>query len=303
MVTPRWINAAMMVMAQGMWVRSERTQMNQVRVWCFLLLAGVTALSAQPMARLTIAATPDGKGVMAKVHNDSAVPITAFLVSGLSGWHTEDAVTDTQFPYKEIPPGRDGGAGSPGSPDEAHIQLRAALFADGSSFGDPDWADCLINGRRDALREVDAATADLTAGTGLPLQQLIAALTAAQSREQVPAKAAVLANGQEAARLSPDGSPDLFRETSPAQKKANSLRVQADIWSNHIVYCYGYLISALKKLPPDASPADVAARVSTLAQSLNDEREAFVHLSGPDISYPTTEPGADSISGYIILVV
>jgi hypothetical protein len=102
------------------------------------------------------------------VHNHSSQPITAyvyevsFFSSGrkVTGEHFRDSVM-FKMEKAVMPDGEQASyEGGPGITD-VQLGLRAAVFADGTTFGDPVWVERILRRRQYALEEIDRGLAAL----------------------------------------------------------------------------------------------------------------------------------------------
>ncbi len=179
-----------------------------IRMVFVILLTGVFLKGEDNRIQTAVNPRSDGH-VDVTISNRYNVPITAYvvvanhtpLVSGVRR-HTSVRYMDSVFSSLYAPPigPKDSQtltfAGPHPGPDkqQTDVEVKAAIFADGSTFGDPEWVDRLIRGRKSLYRNLTVALDTLQAarGTGASyaeLKQTIqgieqTALNATQDREE-----------------------------------------------------------------------------------------------------------------------
>lgn len=149
-----------------------------------LLLFGVTVHSAlaqssqDPRIKITTETAPDGH-VLFKVENLSAQPITAMVLQVIHSYPTNPGHSGQSLRYFDSLINSDterdllryqthtftlpkiSGPNVVGVRSDA--ALRAAIFADGSSYGDPQWVSRLMLGRKAASQSLEEAVKILQA--------------------------------------------------------------------------------------------------------------------------------------------
>jgi hypothetical protein len=116
-----------------------------------LCLAAQQALAGSPSYHQSISVGQDGKPSL-QLTNDSDVPITAFVMVefpslGMEGRTYSDVYTSPQEdhvipPKASITRGLSSFAGS--DPRKVRAEVRAVIFKDGSSSGDPVWVNAIL---------------------------------------------------------------------------------------------------------------------------------------------------------------
>jgi len=189
---------------------------NIILLWCF----GTLALAAGDTVTVSISAPAKGP-LEVIVRNHGVGPVTAYAYTLKWAGGSRDEFEDSSMALDRRPvfPNaaevrRPAGAGA-----NATVVLRAALFADGSSFGDPAWVARMAARRRYALEAVKASHDKLAAG--------VAAKTSRQA----------LAASFASAAKSPAGKADAD---------------QQQVWKQH----YERLADRLRKTTPDAALRD-----------------------------------------------
>ncbi len=169
---------------------------KQALVVAFLAFAVVVAAPAfaqtepsDPRFSVKIESRPSG-GFQYSITNLSDIPITAIAVavaqtsdhSRTSGVLTFDSVLQSGGSHGAILPQKTysfpiGSAASTTkpAPPSVEVQLRAIVFADGSSYGDPEWVDAVTQSRQFAWDDANAVLGYVqTAKAGtVPMDQLI----------------------------------------------------------------------------------------------------------------------------------
>ena len=153
---------------------------NKMLLWflvMFVVFCG-SVLNAQSSATVGYSIVPESNGrVRLIVKNQYSKPVTALLAVGkrqmINGSGADsslrffDCVINNH--YQEVAPGAAYTFtffGPRPAPDQVHaeVQLKAALFADGSAWGDPQWVAKLQHRREVNLAYLHAALALLNAG-------------------------------------------------------------------------------------------------------------------------------------------
>ncbi|HEY4901983.1 MAG TPA: hypothetical protein VIH89_00785 [Candidatus Sulfotelmatobacter sp.] len=154
-----------------------------------LCLAAQHALAGSPTYHQSVTVGKDGKPSLL-LTNDSEIPITAFVLVefpslGMEGRTYFDVYTSVRDHV--IPPGASitrGLSFFPGSdPNKVRAEVRAVIFKDGSSAGDPVWINAVL-ARRFRLHDRFLALHDLLServGTGISREEILDLLRTAQA--------------------------------------------------------------------------------------------------------------------------
>jgi hypothetical protein len=150
--------------------------MNRVKIFgtivgISLILYLVSIAMAQSLKEPVAAITtvlPDGR-TQITIHNGSNVLLTAFAIDATQittrgrerhSWLPDSTLAKGVTP---IPPGGDFSIVVARASEHPTVKFRAALFQDGSSFGESVWIQRLKNSRRYSTAAVAAALADMRA--------------------------------------------------------------------------------------------------------------------------------------------
>lgn len=158
------------------------------------------------------------------------------------------------------------------------VRLRAAIFEDGTTFGDPEWVQILLRRRRSFLQGLNAGLADLhkASASNMTRDAVLQELTV--SRDAVVASISYVPEGLE--------SPPPVAGTKAAAQHTLIALANMDCKERaRIVY-----FSLIRNItnPPTHSDGHVMTlgeTVTWLAQNLNKQRDTVLH-SLPAISAP-----------------
>ena len=178
-------------------------------VGCSLALV---ALAHGQAPTATIVQTGVPPKVSYAIHNDSSVPITACIVmpeSGRAGAGSE-TVDGFMSARGAVPPG--------GQADVSFGKIVTALFADGSVWGDVEWAKLFKLRRQYQFAALGDAISDLEAGVRSHDPDLAGRMDAVRKRRK-----------SVAAELVGSRTADLFAESTAGGKAAN-IQALANEW-------------------------------------------------------------------------
>jgi len=183
-----------------------------------------------------VSMTPDAKGfVVLKVHNLASSPLTGYVYTTIfdapssdgtsrriTGVGFQDAATQPRV--KPIPPG--GSDEYTVRNPKPHVTFQAAVFADGTSFGDAAWVHRILHRRAFAAKNIEAATSIVQRAVldGSSENEVIQELRAAEARAdgeaedpcELPVGRGAYAQGLTSLAHPPkhgDGSPFVTQET------------------------------------------------------------------------------------------
>jgi hypothetical protein len=224
----------------------------------FSLALAALAYGQAPTAMIVQTGIPPK--VIYAIHNDSSVAITAYIVmskSGVNGAGSEivDGFTSAN------------GAVAPGGQTTVYGgKIVTALFADGSVWGDAEWAKLFKLRRQYQFEVLGDAIADLEAGVRLHDPDLAATLTAARKKRK-----------RQAAELVGARTEDLFEE-STAEGKAANIQTLANEWRvTAIDMAYGDIVHSLESRPPEkGGNVPEAERVQRLLDKFHHTRDQLI---------------------------
>lgn len=232
-----------------------------------LILGTVGPLYGQ--VEFTTSATNDGRTVIS-YKNSSTAGLTAFVAGWLVGQpdssHSAPSLTCRDVFIEDnlqtISPGAShslyvGGKGLTVS----QAQILAAVFEDGSSFGDPAWVRLIQMRRGYYLGALDAGLSDLkaAAGIGVSREVFIQQLTSSQEAQ---IEATKTAPAEDASIMK------LFNEPTVSVKDANLQVVAKDNWRSCIRAVYVPLIRTVSK----SNEGTTSATIATLTNKLTSKR-------------------------------
>jgi hypothetical protein len=238
-----------------------------------LVLASIESVSGQ--LTVSVGSTTDG-GTALFYKNDSTVSLSAFV----AGWtnirvgsshrsaalvfrdaYIEDSVVSLSPGQQRSLP-----VGGPGL-TVSQAQILAAVFEDGSTFGDPAWVRILQMRRGYYLTALNAGIADLGTGASENLTpQLLAQLLTSSQSSQISA-INTLGGGV-------TDMQQLFSEPTQALKDANLRVVAANNWRGCIRIVYTPLLKNISKPPklPDGSQLPLSTLISDFTSHMSDKR-------------------------------
>lgn len=248
----------------------------------FLSLTGLTSLVAQTES-VTSSLVPVGDGSARFIlRNNSAVAVTAYVVtwtyniseaSGKSHRRASRVLRDfvTRNTQPAIAPNGEvsipvglAGASNP------VVKLQAGIFADGATFGDPQWVALLRQHRADYVQATDTALQELkdAIAQNIPTDRLVLQLQASLQQQRAQALEAMRADIQAA------GNTDqLYDESTQAIKDANLKMIADEEKRACIQQVYRLVITNLTKLPKSSDGTQLTATnamdqlVTTLTQN------------------------------------
>jgi hypothetical protein len=224
----------------------------------FTLALAALAYGQVPTAMIVQSGVPPK--IKYAIRNDSSVAITAFIVmakSGMTGggYGIEDGFASAK------------GAVAPGSQEDVSFgKIVTALFADGSIWGDAEWAKLFKLRHQYQFEALGDAIADLEAAVRLHDPDLAKTLNTVRKKRK----------GQ-AAELVGSRTADLFEE-STAEAKAANIQVLASEWRvTSIDMVYRDIIDTLEIRPPEKG-GDVpeTERVQRLIDKFHHTRDQLV---------------------------
>ena len=193
------------------------------------------------------------------IHNDSSVTITAYIVASMSangGYGIADGFTSAN------------GAVAPGKQmDVSFGRIIAALFADGSIWGDKEWAKLFKLRRQYQFEVLGDAIADLEAAVRLHDPDLAKTLNAVRKKRKSLAT-------DLAAR---SGTQDLFEEKTAQQKAANIQQLANEWRVTATDMAYGDIVHSLELRPPEkGGNVPEAERVERLVDKFRHTRDQLI---------------------------
>ena len=167
------------------WIRKSSHRFLSLLALC---LAAQQAPAGSPSYHQSVSVGQDGEPSL-QLTNDSDVPITAFLIVhfpslGMEGRDYYDVYIGSRD--QVIPPGGSIARSLSffkGSESNVHAEVRAVIFKDGSSSGDPVWVNAILARRLrfyDRLLSVNDLLSPLV-GTGASREEVLRILRAAEA--------------------------------------------------------------------------------------------------------------------------
>jgi hypothetical protein len=233
-----------------------------------IIVLGSGAAQAQLLTMTTSAvpAPPGPPALVNTVHNYAPSPVTAWIVGvkfkkpGLlaGGYTFSDSLTSH---VREISPGG-GSRVSPshsGDPNDFDFRLVAAVFADGSTFGDPQWARALILRRKKAYQIFEGLLSDLSA-----IRDMSSAAEMRQyldtTRQRHLSEATTNRNASNATanlRTTDGSSRDIFEEKTSELKVANARTAADNEGVNLVSSYYNQVLAVIDDSRPSLPSLDI----------------------------------------------
>jgi hypothetical protein len=198
------------------------------------------------------------------IHNDSSVTITAWIVMSKS------ARTGARYEISEGFASAKGGVAPGAQADVEFGKIVTALFADGSIWGDTEWAKLFQLRRQYQFEVLGDAIADLEAAARVPGPDLAVRMDAVRKRRK--RVATDLAN-----LAAQGGTQDLFEEKTTEQKAAHVQQLAIEWRVLATDMAYGDIVHSLEARPPEkGGNVPEAERIQRLLDKFNHTRDQLV---------------------------
>jgi hypothetical protein len=266
-----------------------------------LLLLGAVGVSysqtgAVTMTTAIVPKAGGGTDVINTVHNFSSVPITAWIFAKKAkqgngmAYTIEDGVVSDDMRQIEVGGERKIWSSLGANPSTDRSILVTALFADGSTFGNADWARVIVLRRQYAFRVDQTAISDLQAVRNMAQSEMIQFLDASEASQISAAKAARQRSALYAAGLPADDQQrEMFEERNGELRAANIQAVADDEWRTLISNYYREIKGTLATPSPLGATAE--ARSQTLLGWYSDRLQRLTESHPPLFSAAMPAPG------------
>jgi hypothetical protein len=151
--------------------------------------------------------------------------------------------------------------GTPNGGDPS-VSLRAAIFEDGTSVGDPKWVDILLKRRRYYYQTTSSLLSDLSRVSAMSIDDQVAQLKASQNTLERQAQSQVQADLANARSTAPVSADNLFDSSNEQMRNANLTYIADDEGRMWIRRIYGFAIATIQS----GNPAVVAKMVEKVTQ-------------------------------------
>ncbi|HWB83937.1 MAG TPA: hypothetical protein VG675_07335 [Bryobacteraceae bacterium] len=242
-------------------------------------LASLSAVGVLGLFAQTVPATVSLNGNQLTVKNDSSSAMTAlaYTISQSDSPHHwartvfRDAIVTSV--EKVIPPGAERTFMEPGheGPGTPILELKAAVFEDGTTFGDPQWIQVLLQRRVDFLRGLNSGLTDLQNAAGHNMSRDAILRELAASRDATVAAISFVP-------VAPNSPPPVAgSQEASAQRRLLSI-ANMDC-KERVRIVYFSLIGNITKPPThsDGRVLTLSETVNWLTQLLRKERDTVLH--------------------------